>query len=240
MRDSSESRPFSEAFSIRKGDAAAIVGCGGKTGLMMRLAEENRRFRTLIATTTRIFPPSPGQIDRELEQVETPVLPGATLAHGGLDPQGKLMPPKEPETLREWFDYSFWECDGSRTLPLKGWAEHEPAVPDFASLTIGVCALWPLGRPADKEIVHRPDLFCRMTGCLPGEPVRLAHIAAMVSSPEGMFRGSRGRRVLFVNQTESEQGWELARQLCELLPSDLGAAVFAGSLYRGEIAELPG
>lgn len=238
-------KTFTEALGLSPGETAAIVGCGGKTGLMLRLAEENRSEKTLISTTAHILRPPPGSFDREYtpESGGVKALPGVTLVYGSRDADGKLLPWPEPDFagICRLFDRVFLECDGSKTLPLKGWAEHEPAVPVFASATVGVCALTVLGKPVDEGFVHRPELFCRLTGAEPGRPVELGHIAAMVSAVDGMFRRSAGRRILFINQVEDAGDMALARRFVDMLPEVFLqglSAVCAGSVYRGEIVRL--
>lgn len=71
------------------------------------------------------------------------------------------------------------EADGSRVLPVKAPAAHEPAMPPDADLLIGVVGLDCLGRPMDDATVHRPGLFGPPCGCSPGEAIHTSHIVAL-------------------------------------------------------------
>lgn len=229
---------LTNALGIREHDALALVGCSGKTSLMRRLSEENRASRVLIGTTTRIGMPQP----REYDHISHDGIPcaghGITFLHGGIE-NGKVLPP-DAGLLRQVhpdYDLTILECDGSKMLPLKGWAEHEPVVPDFITATVGICVLWPLGLPLSEQIAHRIKIFCEITGAVYGEAVEARHIAAMVSHPDGLFKCSSGRRILFINQIESYGAKEKAQELVRLLPEKFVCGlsrIIAGSVNQNE------
>lgn len=208
---------FSEALGIGAGDAVAIVGCGGKTALANRLATENRHLPVLFSTTTRIFAP-PEDILSGVNFACVPDDSGAKLR--GIDAD-------ELERLRPAGGVTLLEADGSRGLALKGWADHEPVVPGFVTVTAGVCALWPVGRAFRTEETHRAELFCAATGLCEGDVVTVEHIAAMVGE---MFRKAVGRRVLFVNQLETPESESVARELTARVGT---MRVAAGSVRDG-------
>ncbi len=221
---------FSGALGMGAGDVAALVGCGGKTALANRLAMENRHLPVLFSTTTRIVEPPEEVPDCRVDAAEPAcgIRPGVALACAACG-GGKLRGPGEDAIarLRPGGGVTILEADGSRGLALKGWAEHEPAVPAFATVTVGVCALWPVGRAFRAEEAHRPELFRKLTGLRDGDIVREEHIAAMLA---GMFRNAAGRRALLINQTETPELAAAARGLARRLD---GMRVVAGSVRDG-------
>ncbi len=94
------------------------------------------------------------------------------------------------------------EADGSKRLPIKAPAEHEPVVPAETALTIGVLGLDALGWPMDERTVHRPERFAAVTGCLPGAAIGWDHVVALARHPEGLFKGARGARVVLLNKVD--------------------------------------
>lgn len=78
-----------------------------------------------------------------------------------------------------------------------------------------------LGRPV-REAVHRPEIFCRLTGCAPEEPVTAAALGEVIRR-EGLGD------CLLLNQAEEETVQRSARQLADLLEMP----VFVGALERG-------
>lgn len=228
---------LTKALALRQGERAALIGCGGKTTLMFRLAEENRRCRTVVTTTTHIQMPQAGMADCLMTAPGGPVSAGITLAAGGIR-EGKVTAISQEDLrgLRD-ADLVLIEGDGARGLPLKGWAAYEPVVPEETTLTIGVCVAHPIGRRLSVETVHRPALFEALTGAAMGEICDPAHIAAMISGAQGLFQRARGRRALFINQIEDAEGREKAEAVLAALPGDFRrtlSAVVLGSARKGE------
>ncbi len=63
------------------------------------------------------------------------------------------------------------EADGSRRRPIKGTADHEPALPEAVTLVVAVGNVRALGTPVDEEHVHRPEIFSDLTGVGPGQSI---------------------------------------------------------------------
>ena len=57
---------LAEALDFRRGDMAGLIGAGGKTTTMFRLAQELRKEgrKVLLTTTTKIFKPNKPHVDR--------------------------------------------------------------------------------------------------------------------------------------------------------------------------------
>ena len=173
------------ALGISSGDVAAFVGAGGKSGAIITvcggLTEEGKKV--LVAPTTKMLL---GEADRlgplvtsevvgdlhaEAERVlsEAPaVVVGSGMLSknrvGGVDPEwvGDLAP---------LADVVLIEADGSRRRPIKGTADHEPALPDVATLVVAVGNIDALGAPVDEEHVHRPTIFSELTGVGQGQSI---------------------------------------------------------------------
>ena len=91
-----------EALDVRRGEMTALIGAGGKTTTMFRLARELREEgqKILLTTTTKIFKPSKPHVDRLflVEQIDAlaescaaipaPVIIGAGSA---VSEDGKLL-----------------------------------------------------------------------------------------------------------------------------------------------------
>jgi len=234
---------FSSAFNLRPNDVVCLIGCGGKTSLLYRLARENRSGRVLLAATTKFLEPPKACYDRRLAEGETPG-PGINL-FGLPTPDGKLggLPPGWLSGEINFDGLALLEADGSRQLPLKGWTDYEPVIPSRTNATIGIATLQPVGRVYQRETAHRPDLFQKLTGATPGARITLEHISAMISGDGGMFSQAAGRKILFINQIESPEGERLARRLARQLPPAFREqldSIWAGSLLRGTASPIEG
>jgi probable selenium-dependent hydroxylase accessory protein YqeC len=158
---------------------------------------------------------------------------------------GKLesLPPDLLERMIPGYDLVLLEGDGSRNLPLKGWAEYEPVVPLYTTATVAVIPISPLGKQVSPDLVFRIPQFTALCGAAPGDTLRPAHLAAVIaggpaSAPgggavRGLFHAARGERVLLINQADNEEQREQARTLAALLPRRVApdlAAVLAASV----------
>jgi probable selenium-dependent hydroxylase accessory protein YqeC len=67
-------------------------------------------------------------------------------------------------------DYILTEADGARHHYMKAHAHYEPVIPDRCGRTILVIGAQGFGMKV-AEAVHRPEIFCRLTGTQPGDIV---------------------------------------------------------------------
>ena len=125
---------------------------------------------------------------------------------------GRLHAPGIPMSrLTALADYIIVEADGSKRLPLKAHAAHEPVIPVEAGRTICVVGMSGLGRRV-SEAVHRPELFA------PCDVPVTEELLASVLNREALAD------VYFLNQCDI-CGMERARKLAALLdrPSVCGS-----------------
>jgi molybdenum cofactor cytidylyltransferase len=219
-----------EALSVQKGEAVAFVGGGGKTTAMYRLGHElaNQGWRVIVTTTTMIRPPT-------LESGEDLVVADdhaqalgltkkalgqnhlVTLAAQHLPADNKLkgVPPDWIASLLPLADAVLIEADGSRGLPLKAPAAHEPVIPAETSLLVPIVGIDAVGLPLSEETVHRPALFAALTGLAPGDLIATAAVSALLVHPQGALKNApaHARIVPLVNKVQSEAALDAARDI---------------------------
>ena len=133
------------------------------------------------------------------------------------------------------------EADGSRMRPLKGWKNHEPVIPVWATCNIGVVPVRQIGKALKAEDVHRHEEFCALTGARMGQILRAEHVASAISGPKGMFTKAKGRLVLFFSQVEDPAALNLVYEVLLALPETFLQRldrVAAGSALRGRATRL--
>lgn len=165
----------------------ALIGGGGKTTLLYTLTEELRKKGTvLLCTSTHIMRPTQYEV---LERAGEAEISAALSAHGAVcvgepSAEGKLGPPSLSfDALARLADYVLVEADGSKRLPLKAHAPHEPVIPKEACCVLCVVGARGFDRPI-REAVHHPEQFCTLTGARLDEPASPA-LAARVLAAEG-------------------------------------------------------
>lgn len=225
-----------DALLLENGGVVSLVGAGGKTSLMFRLARElsQRGERVLTTTTTRMYAPtaaqSPGYILAETaeEIVERAALSLSKLRHitagsGLISDQGKLsgLPPEVIDRLRasQVFDWIIVEADGAAGRAMKAPADHEPVIPNCTGWLVGMVGLSVLGKPLTNQWVFRPELFARITGLPAGATVTEAAVAAALGHPLGILKGApnRCRCLVFLNQADDPGGQAAGMRICSLL-----------------------
>jgi probable selenium-dependent hydroxylase accessory protein YqeC len=188
-----------------------VIGCGGKTSLIQFLAQSRQDLKTLVTTTTRMGIPSQERSYHDYFWAYPPQddafqLPSPGITLGGIANQGvgklESLPLDILVQILPWFDRVLIEGDGSRTLPLKAWADYEPVIPPFTTVTIGILPLWTLGMPVSETIIHRLPLFSALTGAQPGDEICLHHLVSVITGNfpnqnKGLFSAAQGKEILF-------------------------------------------
>src|SRR5215207_2893488 len=173
------------ALGISSGDVAAFVGAGGKFSAILAVCGEltQEGMKVLVAPTTKMLLSEADRIGPLVTSEDASVLRAKTEkalsgALGVVVGSGMLSKNRVGGVDPEWVgdlaplaDVVLVEADGSRRRPIKGTADHEPAIPDAATLVVAVGNVHALGMPVDEEHVHRPDIFSNLTGVEPGQSI---------------------------------------------------------------------
>ena len=202
----------------------AVIGSGGKTSLLARLARE-LPGTVLLTTTTHIRPFAgvPLLTCADEDELRRVLTRDRVLCLGTRAENGKLTAPAVPIAhLAALADFVLVEADGSRSLPIKAHAPHEPVIPPEARQTICVVGASGFGRPI-TQTVHRPERFCALTGAKPENVVSPA-LTARVLLAEGLADA------VFLNQMDAcaVQVEQFAAPLRQA-----GVPGFGGSLQNG-------
>jgi molybdenum cofactor cytidylyltransferase len=224
---------LADALGMKRDEVVALVGGGGKSTAMFRLAREmvERGGHAITTTTTKIFAAqialSPAHV---LAAAVSPArLAAALAAHrqvlvvGGTDPTtGKAdgVPLDLFRRLRAWCPEACLlnEADGSRMRPFKAPAGHEPVIPPETTLVVPVVGADVLGAPLDADHVHRPELVAALSGAAPGAPITPEVVARVVAHPAGGRKGAgQARIVVLINKVETLSDRRPARETAERL-----------------------
>nr|WP_290665750.1 selenium cofactor biosynthesis protein YqeC [Ardenticatena sp.] len=218
-----------EALRLRPKSVVSIVGGGGKTSTMYRLADElaARGWRVISTTTTRLF---------EAQAQEAPAivpLPELDTLSAALDRYGHVLvaAPREGETKRPGIppdvvdtlirradvDAVIVEADGSRRHPLKAPAAHEPVVPASTTHLVAVAGVESVGAPLTPDVVHRPERVAALTGRTIGERLTPQDVAHVLTHPQGGAKGLPEGAAFYVllNKIEDEAALQAGRTVAE-------------------------
>ncbi len=243
-----------EGLALSSPSHVALVGGGGKTSLMFRLAAETAGAgkRVVTGTTTKIALPGeeetpllltregrsdfPSIVARELDRWRhVTVGESIMLAEGKVrgcaaDEFDRLFRSRAADVIVE-------ECDGARRKPLKAPREGEPVVPSSATHVIGIMGMDALDAPLDDDHVFQPELLAEIAGQRPGDRVSPLTLYRLAVHERGLFKGAppNARRIVFLNKCDRAEESGLTQVLETLGRLPFAARIVWGSL-RPEIA----
>ena len=211
--------PLTLKAALRAGIAAriAIVGAGGKTTALFRLANDYGA-PVLVTTSTHL---SIDQIRfanrRVIIRRAADLIPlfdeeikGVILLTGDIIENGRIsgLSHELLDNLKQYADQFnlplLIEADGSRTYPLKAPAGHEPAIPGWVNQVAVVAGMMGIGQLLDSEHVHRPELFAACSGLLLGMVVTPESLVSELSHPNGGLKNIPDgvRKSVILNQAD--------------------------------------
>ena len=223
----------------RPAPLVAAIGGGGKTTLLRSLAAElrERGARVVLATTTHFMPfdgietvNSSNKAEVEATLARDGIVCAAAPAAGRVGAAGKLGPsPIAVDELRLLADAVLVEADGSKRLPLKLHASHEPVVPAGANAVACVLGASGFGQPL-ATACHRAELAGELLGIDPGEAAATPELAARLLAAE-IERGAIAPTHIIVNQAEGDVAHAQATAFAaDLFACGIQTPVFAGSI----------
>jgi probable selenium-dependent hydroxylase accessory protein YqeC len=211
-----------ESLMLTGGGVVSLVGAGGKTSLMFRIARELSRAGALVLTTTTTKILMPGQnqsskviVSNSLEEIlrksgmlikDVPHITAASEVRTAkvdvksrqtqLGQRRKLIG-FQPEFIDALchagvFNWILVEADGAAGKPLKAPDPHEPVIPKSTARLIAVLGLDGVGKPLDNESVFRPHRFAEITGLRQGDIVNAADCVATIIHESGIMKSAPG------------------------------------------------
>lgn len=233
-----------QAMRVVPGECIAFTGAGGKTTALFTLAR-NINAPVLVTTTTHFGLDQLSMADKilqvdtstDLNEVFENLNEGILLLKGQSEENGKVSGIPEnklQELFRASRDLNFTlliEADGSRQLPMKAPASHEPVIPQFVDRVVVVAGLSGLGKPLNENWVHRTDRFTKISGLAYGELITQAALIDVLKNRKGGLKGipQNAKRTVLLNQADDSnlqaQGNRIAVHLNEVYDAVIVASL---------------
>ena len=212
-----------DALALREGgELISIVGGGGKSALLFALGGA-LPGRTILTTTTRIFAAQTARAAETFRFGTAECEAALRTDRRGLLVIGAVEGDKAKGVAREapgemlavpGVDFVIVEADGSRMLPAKAPASHEPVIPDETTLVVAVAGIDALEGPISKTC-HRPEQVAGLLGVSEAHTLDPQDLASLLCHEDGGLKNlPRGARAaLFINKIESPDQWQAGREL---------------------------
>lgn len=157
---------INENFIEIEGACVALIGGGGKTALLHKLANElaekfPRVLQTSVTKTAFNECDNPiifQDVDQISQNNQNPLF-----VIGEKISESKLLgiTTSDLDSIINYFNVSIFECDGARNKPLKAHTDYDPIVPDFTTHVIILIGADVINTQIGDGLVHRPELFCK-------------------------------------------------------------------------------
>ena len=211
-----------DLLDLNRDDVVSIVGAGGKTTFMYSLAEELRNeSKVLVTTTTKIYMPKKKYYDFAVMGEESfdkfNDSNGIYLCGKCINDENKVIGLNEKTIVNKlsYFDYILIEADGSKRKPIKGWNDNEPVVINSTKKTVGVMDIEVIGKEINNNNIHRLEKFINITKTKDNELINIENLISLIYHKKGLFKDSKGQRILFINKVEGLEKRYLACKLIE-------------------------
>lgn len=194
-----------ESLSARR---IAVTGSGGKTSIIIGLADQFKEEGVLITTTTHLA--SPRDMEYPFDEIATDptsppkVRPGRQVLWAA---QGLTKLERVDQGLLEVASglagYTLIEADGARRRPFKFHNEGEPVIPPWVDCVVAVVGLSGIGKRLDEETFHREREYRAATGSKEAW-ITLDTLDALLDHPDGILKGVSTHPVILVyNQSDA-------------------------------------
>lgn len=242
---------LSQAFRLSSAPRLALVGSGGKTTALFHLANELKRSshrgvpKPVIVTATTHLAREQIRLANHHLVVQKPgdvtalehFPPGVVLVTGmdtrdgrasGLDHVSLegvlLLVDSRPDSGQIPI---LIEADGSRRLPLKAPADHEPSIPSFVNTVVVVAGLLGVGKPLNRRWVHRPQRFADLSGLSAGAEISPEAMVRVLAHPAGGLKNipPGARRVVLLNQADTPELQAMGQSIAKLLLPSYDAVI---------------
>lgn len=226
------------SLNLKNGGVISLVGAGGKTSLMFRLARElsGQGGPVLTTTTTKIYMPNRKQSSIVIisnaastlaKEAEAILKRNLHISAGSrLIPFQNKLKGFRPEAIDAlWqsgiFRWILVEADGAAGRPVKAPAAHEPVIPQCTKWVIGVVGLKAVGKPLTERWAFRLQQVSKITGLAPGDPINESAISNLFVNAEGILKNvpAHALRFAFLNQADSLARLATGRRIAKMIES---------------------
>jgi probable selenium-dependent hydroxylase accessory protein YqeC len=248
---------LSTYLNITPSQCISIMGAGGKSTLMNRLADELIVLgRTVILTsTTNYHRPKSLHADQILltrdvvdwpEHLEMLARRWNRLVVLHHELGSDMVKGIDVTALRQIHKripdaVVIVKTDGARKRWFKAPNQSEPVIPPWTQLCITVVNRAILGRPLAGDLVHRPELVAELTGVHLGGAITPQAVSTVLTHPQAYTTKipAAAKRVIYISHVHSPTDLAQAEAIAASLDRAAVHHVLAGDTLTGTFYEIP-
>jgi probable selenium-dependent hydroxylase accessory protein YqeC len=247
---------LSTFLNIQPSQCVSIMGAGGKSTLMNRLADELIVLgRTVVlSSTTNYHRPRTLQPDQILLTGDAPDWPdrlgvlgqrwnrllvlhhdlGDAMVKGIDIATVRIIHDRIPDAI------VIVKTDGARKRWFKAPNRSEPVIPPWSQLSITVVNWEILGQSLTEALVHRPERVAELTGLTLGDPITPQVVGTVLTHPDTYAAKipSGARRAIYISHVRTAMDVEQAKRIAVWLDRSAIDDVMAGDTPSGTFYEI--
>jgi probable selenium-dependent hydroxylase accessory protein YqeC len=248
---------LSTFLNIKPSQCISIMGAGGKSTLMNRLADELIVLgRTVVLTsTTNYHRPTTLQSEQILLTREVPDWPEklGTLArrwnrllvlhHELGDAMVKGIDVAAVRKVHEQIPEAIVivKTDGARKRWFKAPNQSEPVIPPWSQVCMTVVNREILGQPLTDALVHRPERVAELTGLQMGDPITPQAVGMVLTHPNTYVPKipAGAQRIIYISHVRTPHDVEQAEMIAARADRSAITYALAGDAPSGTFFEIP-
>ncbi|MEE9571713.1 MAG: selenium cofactor biosynthesis protein YqeC [Candidatus Neomarinimicrobiota bacterium] len=238
---------ISDKIEQAEGSCIALLGGGGKTALLHKLADEYAKYYANVLQTSltkTAFHPSDkplilNEINIEkLELLKFERNPLFIIGEKISNEKLKGISETDLNRIRHQFDITIFECDGARNKPLKAHTKYDPIVPEFATHTIIIVGADVVNTRISDGMVHRAELFCKSWNVRTDFQLNIDFIVKILTSNKGYISklNNQERISYFVNKWDNHK--KNAEDLAKAIYQKTGKPTLYGSVQKNVLKQV--
>jgi probable selenium-dependent hydroxylase accessory protein YqeC len=247
---------LSTFLNVKPSQCVSIMGAGGKSTLMNRLADELivLGHTVVLTSTTNYHRPAALQSEQILLTRDAPdwreklrLLARRwnrllVLHHDLGEAMVKGIDVAAVRTIHEHVPEAvvIVKTDGARKRWFKAPNRSEPVIPPWSQVCITVVNREILGQPLTEALVHRPERVAELAGLKLGDPITPQAVGTVLTHPDTYAPKipSGARRVLYISHVRNPADVKQAEMIADWLSRRAVNDVLAGDTPSGAFYEI--
>ena len=240
-------RLISDKIVEANGSCIALLGGGGKTALLHKLAIEFAQYYPSVLQTS-LTKTAFHQYEKplilseynieNLESLKFDRNPLFIIGEKINSEKLKGISESELDIIKHLFNITIFECDGARNKPLKVHTEYDPVVPEFSTNVVIIVGADVVNTKISDGFVHRPELFCKTWNVMPDFQLDNDFIVKVLTSQEGYLSKVPDDTDItyFVNKWDYHR--KNAEDLAHSIYLNTGKPTFYGSILNNQLTQV--
>lgn len=209
-------------LDLKKDKIITVVGAGGKTSTIFKLAKElsSLNKKVIITTTTHMDFNSDFILindEKDIIKIQDTLKNKNTIkiARQESDVKVKSLDLDILKRIIYLSEFVLIEGDGSKNLPLKGTKKNEPVIINETNLVIGIIGFDSINKKI-KDICHRPEIVSKLLKKNLDDYVDYKDLVKVASAKDGLKKNINCKYKVIINKVDKNEDLKTCKKIADL------------------------